>query len=670
MYAQKITDALSKLPADTPQQYNQVMAELMSTGEEGLLDLIGRLNPPGDKSNAALDFAISGWIHCAANDAAARGVAASALEKALGREPDKEIKAFLIRQLRMIADDDNVDALSTFLKDEYLSAPAAQALVSIGTEKAGNALLTALTTSNAESIRLNLIGAIGQTGYEQAEPALLALLNENPQETMRKALLDALGNVGTKKSLKALDAPDIALLGRLNGAEPKLVKKEAEKLLAQGKHDLMIAATELLLAQPSAKQENILKAAIETEDIIYLTGTLNLCPVLQEKSLALLQKELASNKSPNVQTALIYWAGNNDIKTALPLVARLAGSPDGMVRKAAIRSLAKLGGEEALTTLTALLKSDDGETVTLAKNALSSYNGDISNALASTFEDCGDAGKTAILELISNRKMVSLYSLVYGQLFVDAVKPAAADALKNVVTDKNLPDLFTLLEQADEAQVAPVQQAINAALNCLPANEQTPPVAERMKTSSRKHLYYTALANSGSQEALDFITNAYASAEGAEKAAAFNALAQWNSFRVVSPLLDIARNSNDSSELEKVTGALISAIRNSEQAGDVRFPYLREAMLFAQTDRQKNDILRLTGGTGQYQAMLFAAEYMDVPALKEAAAVAAMNIAINNPSFAGAETTRILNKVSQTLSNPDADYQRQAIAKYLAENPG
>src|SRR5690554_4460933 len=92
-------------------------------------------------------------------------------------------------------------------------------------------------------------------------------------------------------------------------------------------------------------------------------------------------------------------------------------------------------------------------------------------------------------------------------------------------------------------------------------------------------------------------------------------------------------------------------------------------MQFAQNDKQKNDLLRLIGTTGQYPAMIFVAPYMDQPAVSETAAVAAMNIAIANPSFAGKETTAILNKVSKTLTNPDADYQRQSITKYLAENP-
>lgn len=687
-----IADALAQLPADTPHKYNQVIADLVSTGEEGLLDLIGRMNPPGNQSNESLDYAISGWTHFVANDDTDRSIAAGAFEKALNQPLDKEVKAFLIRQLRTIATDDNVDVLSTFLRDEYLSDPAAQALVSIGTEKAGNALLAALTASNDEKIRLNLANAIGQSGYQKAEPALLGLLNQNPSEAMRKVLLNALGNMGSTESLKVLrnaaenagyayrkdnaTASYISLLGRLNSTGPKLVKKEAEKLLATGKklgkQDIRIAATKLILTQPTVKKEDVLKNAIKDGDITYLSGVLSLYPFQDDrKSTELVQTTLASTKSPEVQTVLIYWLGNHNIKASIPQIARLARSSGSMVQKAATLSLARLGGKEALIALASLLKSSNDETVTLAKDALSAYNGDISYTLASVFEDSSDTGKTAILELIANRKMENQYNLVYNQMFSSntTVKTAAANTLRDVSTDKNLSDLFTLLEREDVTYVPAIQQAINAALSHLPVERQLPLVTERMKNSPNKHLYYTALANNESRQAMDIITNAYATATGAEKEAAFDALTHWKSFHVIYPLLDIARNSKDKRELEKVTDALVSVIRNSGQTGAVKYLYLRETMQFAQTDKQKKDILRLIGNTGQYQALLFVAPYMDESTLKETAAVTAMNIAINEPSFAGTETTRILNKVSNTLSNPDADYQRQSIAKYLGENP-
>jgi hypothetical protein len=687
-----VADALAQLPAETPRKYNQMIADLVSTGEEGLLDLIGRMNPPGNKSNEALEYAISGWAHFVANDPDKRDVAANAFEKALRQPLDKEVKAFVIRQLRTIATDDNVDVLSGFLNDVYLSDPASQALVSIGTEKANAALLDGIRSADSDPILLILANAIGQTHYAAAEPELLNLLRRSTSERSQKVFLNALAHIGTKESLHALrnaaektnyaysknnaTASYLTLLNRLNTTDPKLVNKEAQKLLSvaskQQKQDLKIAASQMLLAQPATKKEALLKDALRDGNIVYLSGILNGYPFEKDKkSVSLIQKELTANQSPQVQTVLIYWLANHDVEGAAPLIARHIHAADEMVQKAAVRSLAKVGGDESLLALTGLLKSNNEETVTLAQQALSAFDGDISYTLASVFDECGDEGKKAILQLIANRKMDSQYNLVYNQMFTDnaAVKAAAATTLKDVVTDSNLPDLFTLLEQSDPAYVTALQQAVNAALNYLPAEEQFRLVSERMKKSPNKHLYYPALANSGTQEAIDLITQAYASSEGVEKDAAFHALTAWKSFHVIYPLLDIARESTDNRELEKVTDALIATIGKSDETGAVKYLYLRETMQFAQNNKQKNEILKLLGNTGQYQAMLFVAPFMDQPSLKEAAAQTAMNIAINNPDFAGKETTRILHMVSETLSNPDADYQRQAITKYLTENP-
>lgn len=687
-----IADALAQLPSNTPDKYNQTMTDLISTGEEGLLELIGRMNPPGNKSNETIDYAISGWTHFAAGDETQRAIAANAFEKALEQPLHKEVKAFVIRQLRTIGNDDNVDALAGFLSDAVLSSPASLALVSIGTEKANEALLNALTSTGSEQVRLNLVNALGQTDYSKAESTLLGMLTENQSEDMQKVLLNALANMGTYNSVKVLrsfaedsdfsyqknnaTASYIQLLNRLNNENPKNVKKEANRLRKAAnkldKQDIKISATGMLLDQSSAKPDKILKDVIKDGDLTYLSGVLNSYPFKNDKkSVELIQEELSKNKSTDVQTALIYWLANNNIDGSASLIAGYIDSPNKMVQKAACQSLVKTGGDESLLALAGLLKSDGNESVLLAKNALMTFDGDISYTLASVFEDCGDAGKKAILALISNRKMESQYNLVYNQMFTDniEVKSVATNTLKDVVTDENLSDLFILLEQTKSENILAIQQAINSALSFLSSEKQIELVKSRMNGSSKKHLYYNALANSDSQEAIELITEAYNNETGINRDAAFDALTNMSSFHVIYPLLNIARKSENSRELEKVTGALIYLIRKADQTGSVKYLYLRETMQFAQNVNQKKEILNLLAGTGQYQAMIFAAPFMDEPSLSEEAALAVMNIAINNPSFAGNKTTTLLNKAGNTLKNPDAGYQRQSINKYLSDNP-
>ena len=688
-----IADALAQLPADNQTQYNRTMTDLVSTGEQGLLDLIGRMNPPGNRSNEALDYAISGWTNFVANDDAKRALAANAFGKALNQSLDNEVKAFVIRQLGQIGTDDNVETLSAFLKDKRLSAPAIQALASIESEKANQAIVAALADNAPDAVTFNLVNALSQTGYSQAEPVLLSALTQNPSAELGNALLKALGSLGSRNALIPLKnaaqkvnysyqlnnsatASYLSLLKRLTHTDAKLVEKEAKGLLTfaakQNRSELKVAASQLLLGIPSTDKSKLLNSALKDGDIAYLARLLNAYPFSNDrKAVEKIMKELTPKASPEKQTAIIYWLGDKNVSNATNLLANYVTSGDKMVQKAAISSLAKIGNEQAMLVLAGLLKSQDDETVLLAKDALSTYKGDISYTLASVFNESGDVGKKAILQLIANRKMESQYNLVYNQMFTgnENVKTEAANTLQYVSTDKNLPDLFTLLEQSDAANVPALQQAVNAALSYLPANEQMKLVSDRMNKSVNKHLYYTALANSGSQKAMEMITKAYNTETGANKNAAFDALTNWKSFNSIYPMLDIARNSKNKNELSKVTDAIVATINKSNETGAIKYLYLREVMQFAQTEKQKNDILRLLGNTGQYQAMLFVAPYMDNVALSENAALAAMNIATNNPAFAGVVTTGILQKVSKTLKNPDAGYQRESIKKYLDENP-
>jgi len=682
-----IADALAQLPAVTPDRYNQVMKDLVSTGEEGLLNLIGRLNPPGNISNETLDYAISGWTNFVANDEQNRSIAANAYEKALNLPIDNVHKATFIRQLDKIGRDENVDVLAGLLNNKDLSAPASQALVSIGTENAHAELLKAMESSADNSVVVNMVNALSQTGYTKAEPALLALLQKNPTAPLKGVILTALGNIGTESSIKPLQsyskyeyAKDdattayILLLNRVAAKSPKLVEKEALNLLntavKAGKTDLKVAAVDLLLSLPATNKTSLLKQAFKDGDIAYITNTLNYYPFETDvKAMQVISKELNKSKSPAVRSTIIHWMGNKEIGAAVPQISEALSSNDISMKKAAISSLAKIGNEKAMLALAGLLKSNDNDIVELAREALSTYNGDISYTLASIFNESGDAGKIAALQLIADRKMDSQYSLVYNQMFTEneTVKTEAAKTLQQVVSDSNLDDLFLLLEKSNEKNTTSIQQAINAALSYLPADRQQQIVTEKMNQSANKHLYFSPLANSGSQTALDAITKAFTTEKGKNRQAALDALKTWKSFDVIYPLFDIARNSKDNNEITQAVDAIVQKVSASGNTGAVKYLFLRNALELAKTDQQKNRIIRLLGNTGMYQAMILVAPYMDNSALSESAAQAVMNIAINNPDFAGAKTTDLLNKASKTLNNPDAIYQRQSIQKYLSE---
>lgn len=687
-----VADALTQLPAKTPSQYAQTMKDLVSTGEAGLMTLIKMLDVSGSKSNELAEFAISGWTNFVAKDPSTRLIAANTYEKALGQSLDKEQKAFLIRQLEMIGNDDNIDVLSGFLSDNGLSRPSSQALVALRSEKGNQALLSALTGKTSEDIKINLVNALGQANEAKAEPELLGLLKSNPSEKFKGVLLVALGKIGTEASLEPLrmaaEAEDYSyqkdyatsaylnLLRKMVVMDPQYVQQPASDLLLRamklGRFTLQVPVTEILMMCPQTNKTELLETAFKSGDIVYITNTLNAYPFQDDqKGMKLILKKLGT-QSPEVRTAILYWLGNQKMDRAIPQISKYLRSTDATVQTAAIRSLSKIGGEKVQESLVNLLKGNNSTTISQAKEALLSYHGDLSQTLAAVYDGCGTEGKIAALQLMAARQMKSQYPLVLSQMSVgnDPVKAEAVRTLKCVVTEKNIPELFDLLEQSDASQLASIQEALNAALSYLIPDQQMQLVSEKMNQSTKSQLYYNALANIGTKAAMDAITKAYDSNTGERKMAAFDALIKWKSFDVIYPLLEIVRKAETPEIITQSTDAIISLIAGSDQTGEVKRLFLQEVMNFAQTEKQKNEILSLLGNTNSYQALLFVEPFLDQPAMCQSAAQAAMKIALNNVSYAGSKTASILEKVSNVLNNADASYQREAIRKFLSENSG
>ena len=687
-----VADVLTLLPAETPNQYKQLMTDLTGTGEEGLMSLINSMNEPGPKSNEKVKFALSGWTNFVAKNDAKRLETANTYSKALGLELHEETKAFIIRQLEMIGGEENIDVLASLLTDKRLVGPASQALVTMRSDKANQAIVTALKSEKSEEIKIQLVNAIAQSNATNVEGLLLDLLKDAKSLNYKKTVQKALSTLGTSSSLKPLKraasnekfaygkdnstASYLELLNTLKSSDTKTVRKEANALLKTGKKqkqpDLQIAAMDLLMSIPSENKSKLMTYALKDGNPALVASTLRMLPnKLDNKEYNTLIK-LLNASSPETQTPIIYWLGNQKMEKAVSDISKFTHSDNSLLKAAAIRSLAKIGNEDALLLLVGLLKSDNEETITLAKDALTTYDGDMSYVLASVFNDSSDEGKIAILQLIASRRMESQYNMVYNQLFTDnnVVKAEAANTLQYVSTEENLKDLFLQLEKEDAEFVPELQSAINASLSNLSADEQISVIAEQAnKPGTKSHLYYPAMAYTGTQEAMDKLVEEHKISTGEQKQAAFEALASWKSFDVIYPLLDIARNSKDNTDKNEAINAIINTIAKSSETQAVKYLFLREALEMTNSDKQKNTIINQLGNTKMYQALLLLEPYMDVPTLKENAAQASMKLALDNPSFASPKVTSILNKVSETLDNPDAGYQREAIKKYLNENP-
>ena len=705
-------DVLAQMPAAKQAEYNKLISDLGSTGEEGVLMLVNMINAPGKGSNANVDYALSGLTHyvMAKGEEKARLTTANAYLKALEMVNERETKAFIIRQLQILGEDECVDALASYLNDESLSGPAARALASIGSKKAGQALVAALKSrSGTLNTQKDVVRAIADALVMDSEPVLQAMLGA-ADPNMQKVVLYALSQVGTNSSMKLLEDAAakvgytmdktgateayIALLKHLvNSGDPAGVMKAAKKLQKEaakaGQEQTREAALQVLLsAEEPAKVSKMIVAAMKDASKNYRNAALNYASAYADKDQYIELVKVMAKAKPEVKVDILNWIGreakkpskhdmiqNLEIRFDLPakqvLLEQLSDA-DFNVKQAATWTLVKIGDKSYIPSLAELLKNDDKQVVLLGQDALAAFPGDIDGAVARVVSTAANAGKIAGLELLAMRKATANINTVLDQIQSGSpeVKAAAYVALKDVVGERDITNMCGMLETADALAVPPMQRAVISALSSLPPAEQVETVTRRMlQAGNKEYLYYLVLSSTGQPDALATIVKGFRSNTGVKRDAAFEALLNWKGIEVADELYTICKENPSSNYFDPALTTYVKLVSNPVFTGENRLLSLRKAMDIAKTDAQKIAILQQIEKTGTFLGMLYAGEFLDQKPVQQAAANAVMNIALGNKDYTGINVRALLNKVMEVLDNPDAGYQKEAIKKHLAEMP-
>ncbi|MCD8267722.1 MAG: DUF1080 domain-containing protein [Parabacteroides sp.] len=704
-------DVLAQMPAEQQAEYNKLINDLKGTGEEGVMMLIEMIKAPGKGSNAQVDYALSGLTHyvAAKGEESARLATANAYIKALDKVNERETKAFIIRQLQLLGGDESIDALAAYLGDESLSGPASRALAAIGTENAGKALKAGLMRRmGTPKTQKDIIIAIGEAQVEGSEDLLKALLNSDDAD-MQKAVLYALSRTGTKASIKELSEAAaaanytmtknnaneayIALLKRvITQGDVKEAEKAANDLMKKaakaGKMQTRDAALEILF---SLNKDNtkLLLAALKDTDKAYRNAALNYASDFAGKETYIEVMKVMQKAKPEVKIDIVNWIGreaklpvkhdiikNLELRfdlTAMQVLLTQMKDNNFDVKQATVWTLVKIGDKQAIPAIAGLLADTDKQVILLGQDALAAFSGDIDQAVARVIPSATDAGKIAAVELLAMRKATANLNSVLELIKSGSpeVKKAAYLALKNVVSEGDLVNLCGMLETADAAAIAPLQQAVISAISSMSPAKQLETITRRMIQAgeSKKHLYYIVLATTGEPDALATIVEGFHKDKGDARDAAFEALLNWKGIEAADELFAISKDASSSAYFDRALNAYVKLVSNPAFSGENRLLSLRKAMEIAKTDAQKIEILKQIEKTGTFLGMLYAGEFLDQKPVQQAAANAVMNIALGDKNYWGTNVRELLNKVMQVLDNPDAGYQTEAIKKHLAEMP-
>ncbi|MDR0349784.1 MAG: DUF1080 domain-containing protein [Tannerella sp.] len=711
-----VADVLAQLPAEDQDIYDELMEDLCTAGEDGVLALIGQMNLPGKGSNARIEYALSGMSHfvTAADRVAARSMLENAYYKALEQQEDREIKAFIIRQTGICGTDAGIDKLAVYLNSEDLSGPASRAIASIGSEKAGRALTASLMRRmGTPKTQQDVILALSKIPANGAEELVKGYLNSDHAD-IRKVALYTLSKIGTKASLPevltaaekagftmdrsgANDACILLIKRVLEQGDTKEAVTAANNLFKKSaKADqtaTRIAALQLLMtAQDDKTASKTLMTALKDPCREYRNAALDAASAFADKTLYTGLLKSAGKMNTSQQIDIISWISReaqcpqkrgilNTVEVAIEktgiqsLVELLGKSNDLDLKQAIAETLVNLNNAQVIPALANLLASSDKDVVALGKESLAVCKGDVTAAVAKIMASAGDPGKMAGAELLAMRRATNLLNVVLELINSGSteVKETAYTALKDVVGEKDITNLCGMLESAKEepSVIVSIQQALVASMASLSASRQVETITRRMIQAgeSKKHLYYRPLSATGESKALDMIVDGFGNGKGEAKDAAFDALTNWKGVEVMDILYAIAKDPASSTYAGKALDSYIKLASDPGLTGENRLIYLRNAMEIARTDAQKNVILEQTGLTGTYLGLLYAGEFIDQPALKENASVAVMTIALAHREYTGDLVINLLNRAAAALSNPDADYQRQSIRLLLEEMP-
>lgn len=695
----KVADLLALQPAETTQQFVDAMAQLEGFNAADIAALFGQLKPQGTGDNAGIEYATNSYSYHVLQEGKEnqRATFVAGALAALEKATDKNNKGYIIQMLQNAGKDDAVPALAGYLADSYLSEKAARALGRIGSEAAGAALLASLANADAQT-SVTTINALGFMRYAPAEQTLIQRL-ATADERNKRVILFALAEIAGSASESALrkeaaragyvyeptNAADayLAYGNRLReNGNTRLATKVANQVYKQAKQPSQVhnrvAALDLLAGLKGASQvKNLVKGARDKDLLVRQASQRLLAPYLTPAIASTLLSGI-NRQEPQVQADLLGFLSANGVQAVVPVATQLLQSSHAGVRQQAVKSLFALGGSSALPTLVGLLPNADPSIQSIIHSAL--LRADSQTAvplLVSTLSQTQDANvRKLALDVLGKRAAKeatpAIFNIINDQGSAPDVREAAYQALANTTGPQDLDALLGQLGRVEGDQAALVQSAIVSAVarSSNPKQQQDKTISYISKLGAQSlPKYLPVLSGVGGAAGLSLVESHVSSSNAAVSASALSTLTRWGNEEALPVLIERSRQNNGEAQQRDIVNGIIRLVGASQAPADQKVLWLRDAFEVAADVAQQRRIIGALEPTQTYNALMFAARFLDNDELRGAAANTVMNIALERKDFYGADVKALLNRVAGTLSGSESSYLREAVLRHLAEMP-
>ncbi|MEX2595090.1 MAG: DUF1080 domain-containing protein [Anditalea sp.] len=691
----RVADLLLKLPAKDSLQLKTYMEEIRSMGENGLVAMISMLSPIGEGDNSSLEYAIGGFSFYATQNGREdwREIGVKAYCQGLVNLNDRNNQAFIMAQLEKVGKEDAVLCLQDFLNDEALCDPAVRALSNIQSPQANEALLEALNEVQG-NCRIPLVKALGKSQYQGAIAAITPLV-EDQDRMLQKAALFALAQIADPASGAVLKkaaektgftyegteatAAYLTYAGNLiKDGNQKQAARITKYLIKNADQDDQIqyrsAALNLWVTIQGEASVRDLMAALKSDNKEYRVMALNLASGYVDSMLPKWLKKLKSSNA-EVQVEIIHMLANSRAKEALPHILKAIESHDRRVRLAAISAAADLGDEQIFDNLLFEMEKGGKDEVEAVKHALFILPGNsLVDKVAEAVPSMPADAQAALIAVLAHRGAHHHWKTVspYLESSDPIVRMAAFEALKNVTSHENLPELFTLLKNSTKnEETINIQEAIIAVLPGIEGqSEAVDLVLNQMESvpSNKKVHFYKILASVGGRKSLESLSTAFWNGEGQTQKVALDALSSLSEHGVADELYRIFQEKDNEGHFDQAFNSYIRVISQSTYPEAQKLLLLRKSMKSAKTTSQKGQVLGEIGKINTYPALVFAGKFLGDSQLQKEAANSVSNIALSNKEFHGAIVRELLEQV-QAIQGASAGYQKEFMRQHLDEMP-
>lgn len=674
---------VERFPAQNTQARQSLASQIIAMGSEGILEVCRLLVPPGTGDDTNARYALSAMATYVSLEGGekARVLYAKTLIKSLERQKDREVQAFLIRQLQRAGKNESVKALKRYLDDKKLCEPATQALLAIGTQEAEKVLLKALGKATGEN-RVTIIKALGELKSQKATKKILSFATDKNDE-LRQVARFALANIGDPLAEKAVSTISLEAPSFERTRAPSVYLLYAQRLSESGHKMKAANICRNLIAKYTAPQEgNIPCTALSLlvdavganafKDLIQAMGSPN--RELRARALELADRipgeeatakwiELLEDTPPDVQAQIIAMLGRRGDVTAVPVLREKLRSHRKAIKLASISAAARLGGEEVFSDILSLLRTDQLDEIMAIKQALLGYPSPLLvPESVKMLDKVPIPSRVALIEILSERHAKDHVDVLFekSESQNEPVRRAALAGLANLAGPQDLPRLIGMLVETDRNQdIRLIQAAIIASANLIEDKEKRADLlleALQSENEEKQSDLLRPLSRIGGQRALQAVIAKTKSESLQILTTAISVLSDWPDFEAAEELARIWRNTDSQKFLLVAVRGYVRLVHESDMAPEAKLERYKAVLGHVSYPAAKALVLGRLGAVRSLEAFRIAVSFLEHPELRSQAAAAVARL-----GFSGLA-------IDKEYSYPQLLSLFQKVARHVQDN--